>query len=76
MEKEYWCIKTFLLYLNKYPTGMLPEFDADEEIVEATRGDMNEELMTTGSTPGAAGFSGNAAATGPVAGLILFLIRL
>jgi hypothetical protein len=29
---------------------------------------MNEELMTTGSTPGAAGFSGNAAATGPVAG--------
>ena len=29
---------------------------------------MNEEMMTTGSTPGAAGFSGNAAPTGPVAG--------
>tara|TARA_R100000458_G_C8232285_1_gene213630 strand:- start:279 stop:842 length:564 start_codon:yes stop_codon:yes gene_type:complete len=29
---------------------------------------MNEELMTTGSTPGAAGFSNNAAAKGPVAG--------
>ena len=29
---------------------------------------MNEEMMTTGSTPGAAGFSGKAAATGPVAG--------
>ena len=29
---------------------------------------MNEEMMTTGSTPGAAGFSRNAAPTGPVAG--------
>ena len=29
---------------------------------------MNEEMMTTGSTPGAAGFSGKAAATGPTAG--------
>ena len=34
MEKEYWVIvKTFLLYLNKYPIGFLPELDADEEIV-------------------------------------------
>ena len=29
---------------------------------------MNEEMMTTGSTPGAAGFSGKANAKGPVAG--------
>ena len=35
MEKEYWSLmKTFLLYLNKYPIGMLPELEEDLDIKE------------------------------------------
>lgn len=35
LEREYWCIlKTFLVFLNKYPMGMLPELQLEEEIVE------------------------------------------
>ena len=34
-EQEYWGIlKTFLVYLNKYPVGMLPEIEIQEEILE------------------------------------------
>ena len=33
LEREYWCIlKTILLYLNKYPIGMLPELEIDPDI--------------------------------------------
>jgi len=33
LEREYWCmIKTFLMFLNKYPVGMLPELEVDEDI--------------------------------------------
>ena len=29
-EREYWCLlKTLLLYLNKYPIGMMPNLDVD-----------------------------------------------
>ena len=35
LEREYWCIlKTFLLFLNKYPVGMMPELGVEEEIQE------------------------------------------
>ena len=35
LEREYWCIlKTILLYLNKYPVGMLPELEEDPDIQE------------------------------------------
>ena len=35
LEREYWCIfKTFLLFLNKYPVGMMPELGIEEEIQE------------------------------------------
>ena len=35
LEREYWCIlKTILLYLNKYPIGMLPELELDPDIQE------------------------------------------
>tara|TARA_A100001035_G_C27549496_1_gene393424 strand:+ start:67 stop:429 length:363 start_codon:yes stop_codon:yes gene_type:complete len=35
LEREYWCIlKTILLYLNKYPIGMLPELEIDPDIQE------------------------------------------
>ena len=35
MEREYWCIvKTILLYLNKYPIGMLPNLEIDEDITK------------------------------------------
>ena len=35
MEKEYWSLlKTMLLYLNKYPVGMLPDLEVDEDIQE------------------------------------------
>tara|TARA_B100000131_G_scaffold49891_1_gene44512 strand:+ start:81 stop:443 length:363 start_codon:yes stop_codon:yes gene_type:complete len=35
LEREYWCIlKTILLYLNKYPIGMLPHLEVDEDIQE------------------------------------------
>ena len=34
-EQEYWCIlKTFLMYLNKYPTGMLPDLEIRQDILE------------------------------------------
>ena len=34
-EREYWCIlKTILIYLNKYPIGMLPELEEDPDIAE------------------------------------------
>ena len=33
LEREYWCIlKTFLLFLNKYPIGMMPSLEVDEDI--------------------------------------------
>jgi hypothetical protein len=35
MEREYWSIlKTLLLYLNKYPVGMLPDLEIDPDIEE------------------------------------------
>ena len=35
MEREYWSIlKTILLYLNKYPVGMLAELEVDPDIEE------------------------------------------
>ena len=33
LEREYWCIlKTFLIFLNKYPVGMMPELDTYMDI--------------------------------------------
>ena len=33
LEKEYWSIlKTILIYLNKYPVGMLPALEVDYDI--------------------------------------------
>ena len=33
LEREYWSIlKTILIYLNKYPLGMLPDLDIDNDI--------------------------------------------
>ena len=33
LEREYWCIlKTFLIFLNKYPVGMMPDLDTDVDI--------------------------------------------
>ncbi|AGN12021.1 hypothetical protein PRAG_00079 [Prochlorococcus phage P-SSM3] len=33
LEREYWSIlKTILIYLNKYPVGMLPDLDIDNDI--------------------------------------------
>jgi len=35
LEREYWGIlKTVLLYLNKYPVGMLPDLDEDPDVQE------------------------------------------
>ena len=35
LEREYWSIlKTLLLYLNKYPIGMLPALEIDEDLEE------------------------------------------
>ena len=35
LEREYWSIlKTILLYLNKYPIGMLPHLEIDPDITE------------------------------------------
>ena len=35
MEREYWSLmKTFLLYLNKYPVGMLPSLETDQDLEE------------------------------------------
>ena len=35
LEREYWSIlKTVLLYLNKYPIGMLPDLEVDEDLKE------------------------------------------
>ena len=35
LEREYWSIlKTVLLYLNKYPIGMLPDLDTDQDLEE------------------------------------------
>jgi hypothetical protein len=35
MEREYWSIlKTILLYLNKYPVGMLADLEVDPDIEE------------------------------------------
>ena len=35
LEREYWCIlKTILIYLNKYPIGMLPNLEDDPDIAE------------------------------------------
>ena len=36
LEREYWCIlKTILLYLNKYPVGMLPELEVDPDVQDS-----------------------------------------
>ncbi len=36
LEREYWCIlKTILLYLNKYPLGMLPELEVDPDVQDS-----------------------------------------
>ena len=36
LEREYWgIIKTILIYLNKYPIGMLPKLEVDNDIQEA-----------------------------------------
>ena len=33
LEREYWSIlKTILIYLNKYPTGMLPDLATDDDL--------------------------------------------
>jgi len=33
LERECWSlVKTLLLYLNKYPIGMLPDLDLDEDV--------------------------------------------
>ena len=35
LEREYWGIlKTILLYLNKFPVGMLPELEEDPDVQE------------------------------------------
>lgn len=35
MEREYWSlIKTLLLYLNKYPIGMMPSLEVDPDLQE------------------------------------------
>ena len=35
LEREYWSLlKTILLYLNKYPIGMLPELEEDPDVQE------------------------------------------
>ena len=35
LEREYWGIlKTILLYLNKYPLGMLPDLEEDPDVKE------------------------------------------
>ena len=35
LEREYWCLlKSMLIYLNKYPIGMLPELEEDLDIKE------------------------------------------
>ena len=35
LEREYWGIlKTILIYLNKYPIGMLPDLEEDPDIQE------------------------------------------
>jgi len=35
LEKEYWSIiKTVLIYLNKYPVGMLPTLEVDYDITQ------------------------------------------
>ena len=35
MEREYWSLlKTLLLYLNKYPIGMMPSLEVDPDLEE------------------------------------------
>jgi|TARA_B100000035_G_scaffold210548_1_gene180230 hypothetical protein len=35
LEREYWpAIKSFLLFLNKYPIGCFPQLEEDEHILE------------------------------------------
>jgi len=35
LEREYWsALKTFLIFLNKYPVGFLPTLDIEDEIQE------------------------------------------
>ena len=35
LEREYWGIlKTILIYLNKYPVGMLPSLEEDPDVLE------------------------------------------
>ena len=36
MEREYWSLlKTLLIYLNKYPIGMMPSLEMDPDLEEA-----------------------------------------
>ena len=43
LEREYWSlIKTLLIYLNKYPVGMLPDLETDPDLED----ELNE-LWTT-----------------------------
>ena len=38
LEREYWSIlKTILIYLNKYPVGMLPDLETDPDLEEELR---------------------------------------
>lgn len=35
LEREYWpLLKTFLIYLNKYPVGWMPNLGIEDEIIE------------------------------------------
>ena len=35
LEREYWSmLKTLLIYLNKYPVGMLPSLETDQDLEE------------------------------------------
>ena len=35
MEREYWSLlKTLLLYLNKYPLGLMPQLEVDPDLEE------------------------------------------
>jgi hypothetical protein len=35
MEREYWSLlKTLLLYLNKYPIGLMPQLEVDPDLEE------------------------------------------
>ena len=38
LEREYWSVlKTILIYLNKYPVGMLPALETDQDLEHELR---------------------------------------